>query len=430
MPGTASSLPMRLAVLPFRQLAPDPETEFLTFSLADAIASSLSGLESLIVRSPIAAARFASDVPDLAAIGAALDVSLVLVGAVLRAGDRVRVSAQLVEAPRGTLLWTTTAETSLDDMFRVLDGLVRRIVESLALPLTVREARGLDHDVPGERPRLRAVFAGEPAGTLSGDMAAGARSLSGVGPRRSAVCPGVGAARTDLPDDGEIRGGCRSAAGAARGRIVPSRAGHQSRAVARALSVCAARNGDRPIAVEAFVRLLDRARERRADPQLFAGLVQACRYVGLLEASRAAHERARRLDPTIKTSVAYTSAIVGDYARAADEARENDDPFEGIALALAGRTEDAIGMLLDLQRRYGSNQVWAAYIDLMQAFTRGTTEDDRGSGGRVSAPPVWRSGRTVLHLRRARSSPRAGARARGPATNRRRGLLLSRRTRW
>src|SRR4029077_18463232 len=78
-----------------------------------------------------------------------LDVSLVLVGAVLRAGDRIRVSAQLVEAPRGTLLWTTTAETSFDEMFRVLDGLVRRIVESLARPLTVREARGLDHEMPG-----------------------------------------------------------------------------------------------------------------------------------------------------------------------------------------------------------------------------------------------------------------------------------------
>ena len=140
---TAAPRPTRLAVLPFRQLAPDPGTEFLTFSLADAIASSLSGLESLTVRSPIAAARFASDVPDLGAIGAALDVSLVLVGAVLRAGDRVRVSAQLVEAPRGTLVWTTTAETSFDEMFRVLDGLVRRIVESLARPLTVREARAL-----------------------------------------------------------------------------------------------------------------------------------------------------------------------------------------------------------------------------------------------------------------------------------------------
>jgi DNA-binding winged helix-turn-helix (wHTH) protein len=144
-----SSLPMGLAVLPFRQLTADPDTEFLGFSLADAIASSLSGLESLVVRSTIATARFASEVPDLAAMATALDVTLVLAGAVLRAGDRVRVSAQLVDAPTGTLLWTTTAEAPLDGMFHVLDGLVRRIVESLALPLTVREARELNGDVPG-----------------------------------------------------------------------------------------------------------------------------------------------------------------------------------------------------------------------------------------------------------------------------------------
>src|SRR5262245_49448906 len=127
--------------------------------------------------------------------------------------------------------------------------------------------------------------------------------------------------------------------------------------------------------VEAFVRLLDRARERRADPQLFGGLVQACRYVGLLEASRAAHERARRLDPTIRTSIAYTSAVVGDYVLAAEEARDNDDPFYGIALALAGRTDEAIAPLLDLQDRYGSNQVWSAYIAMILAMTRGTTAE-------------------------------------------------------
>jgi tetratricopeptide (TPR) repeat protein len=123
--------------------------------------------------------------------------------------------------------------------------------------------------------------------------------------------------------------------------------------------------------VEAFVRLLDRARERRADPQLFAGLVQACRYVGLLDESRAAHDRARRLDPTIKTSVAYTSGIVGDYARAATDARDNDDPLEGIALAMAGQAADATGMLLDMRQRYGSNRVWAAFIDVNLAVAGG-----------------------------------------------------------
>jgi DNA-binding winged helix-turn-helix (wHTH) protein/tetratricopeptide (TPR) repeat protein len=373
-PSTVVSRLMRLAVVPFRQLVPDPETEFLTFSLADAIASALSGLESLVVRSPIAAARFVSDVPDLAAMSAALDVSLALVGSVLRAGDRVRVSAQLVEVPRGTLLWTTTAETSLDGLFRVLDGLVRRIVESLALPLTVNEARLLEHDVPGNGHAFELYLRANRLGRYP-DTWPQARDLYlesvRADPRYAPSWARLG--RT-------YRMMAKYAADADPQLVQLAEASFR-----RALSV----NPELSLAhylyaqlemetgrsVDAFVRLLDRARERRADPQLFGGLVQACRYVGLLEASRAAHERARRLDPTIRTSIAYTSAVVGDYVRAAEEARDNDDPFEAIALALAGQTSDAIGMLRDLQGRYGTNQVWATYIAVIMAATRGSTEE-------------------------------------------------------
>jgi eukaryotic-like serine/threonine-protein kinase len=63
-PAVARAL-TRLVVLPFRVLRPDPETDFLAFSLPDAIATSLSGIGSLVVRSSATAARFAGDAPDL-----------------------------------------------------------------------------------------------------------------------------------------------------------------------------------------------------------------------------------------------------------------------------------------------------------------------------------------------------------------------------
>src|SRR5205085_1239928 len=66
----------RLIVLPFRILRPDPETDFLAFSLPDAITSSLSGLDSLIVRSSVAAGRFASDTPDLRVIASEAGVDV------------------------------------------------------------------------------------------------------------------------------------------------------------------------------------------------------------------------------------------------------------------------------------------------------------------------------------------------------------------
>ena len=66
---------------------------------------------------------------------------------------------------------------------------------------------------------------------------------------------------------------------------------------------------------DAMVRLLTRARSRRSDPELFAGLVTTCRYCGLLDESIAAYEQVCRLDPATRTSVAYTYYVRGDYAR-------------------------------------------------------------------------------------------------------------------
>jgi tetratricopeptide (TPR) repeat protein len=65
----------------------------------------------------------------------------------------------------------------------------------------------------------------------------------------------------------------------------------------------------------AVARLLAHAKVNRNDALLFAGLVHACRYAGLVEASLAAHAEARRLDPTVLTSVEYTYAQAGDAER-------------------------------------------------------------------------------------------------------------------
>src|SRR5262249_38918632 len=68
----------RLVVLPFRVLRPDPETDFLAFSLPDAIATSLSGIQSLVLRSNAVAARFTGDAPDLKMLAADADVDRVV----------------------------------------------------------------------------------------------------------------------------------------------------------------------------------------------------------------------------------------------------------------------------------------------------------------------------------------------------------------
>ena len=129
-------------------LRSDPETDFLAFSLPDAIAASLAGLSSLVVRSSLAAARFAGAVLDLREIAKEIDVDTVLTGALLRAGTQLRLTTQLVEAPSGTLIWSKASQVELRDIFQLQDTLMSGVVESLALPLTAGERLQLAHDAP------------------------------------------------------------------------------------------------------------------------------------------------------------------------------------------------------------------------------------------------------------------------------------------
>ena len=111
----------RLIVLPLRVLRPDPETDFLAFSLPDAIASSLSALDALVVHSSVVAAKFSVEAPDLEQIAAQADVDIVLVGTLLRAGQGLRVSLQLLEAPSGTVVWSQQTQVSMGDLFQLQD---------------------------------------------------------------------------------------------------------------------------------------------------------------------------------------------------------------------------------------------------------------------------------------------------------------------
>jgi TolB-like protein len=101
----------RLIVLPFRMLRPDSETEFLAFSLPDALTSALGGLQSLVVRSSMTAARFAGDSIAPRQIGVEADVDAIVTGTLLRSGSEIASSTQLTAATTGALLWSQAAQT-------------------------------------------------------------------------------------------------------------------------------------------------------------------------------------------------------------------------------------------------------------------------------------------------------------------------------
>jgi TolB-like protein len=329
----------RLMVLPFRLLRPDAEIDFLAFSLADAVTNSLSPLQSLVVRSTLAAARFASDAPDLRTIASEANVDVVLSGTLLRAGETLRVSAQLLEAPAGTVLWSHTAQVTLGDIFQLQDALARQIVESLALPLSGREHRALGHDVPSSAKAyefyLRANLLSHDSGSWEVARDLYLQCLQ-ADPQYAPAWARLGRLHHVI---GKYRGTSedysRSEGALNRALELNPDLSIADRFYAQ-LEV-----GDFGRAQEAMIRLVRRASSRGSDPELFAALVPACRYCGLLHQSRAAYERATRLDPNIRTSVQHTFFMLGEYLRAATEAERTWGPGSiwSLSLACAGHPD-------------------------------------------------------------------------------------------
>ena len=347
--SVASPSPVaRLVVLPFRVLRPDPETDFLAFSLPEAITTSLSGLESLIVRSSAAASRFAADASDLQRIATEADVDVVLSGSLLRAGGDIRVSTQLTEVPAGTLVWSHVSQMALGDIFQVQDELARRIVESLKVPLTAREHHGLKRDVPSNAKAYECYLRGN---QLSHDAKqwAVARDLY-------LHCiqddPGYAPAWAKLGRMYHVMGKYLDTGAAdhfARAEAAFNRALELNPDLPIAHKLYAQLDVDLGRAPRAMERLLGRARS--ADSEIFAGLVSACRYCGLLEASVTADARARRLEPRIRTSVMHSFFLRGDYARVAASKLE-DVPYIGaLSLSALDRNDEAVAALTELEAR-------------------------------------------------------------------------------
>ena len=96
---------------------------------------------------------------------------------------------------------------------------------------------------------------------------------------------------------------------------------------------------------EALVKLLGQAQRHPSDPHLLAGLVQACRYCGLVDASIAAHEHVRRLDRSMPTAVVHTYWLKGDFERALELGRGSTEGFDGLMLSMMGREDEAIASL-------------------------------------------------------------------------------------
>ena len=124
-----------IAVLPFVNMSDDPGSEFFSDGIADELLNLLARIPELRVISRSSAFSFKGQNLEIPEIARRLNVAHVLEGSVRRAGDRVRITAQLIEADTDSHLWTETYDRTLDDIFAIQDEIASRVVDELRVTL-------------------------------------------------------------------------------------------------------------------------------------------------------------------------------------------------------------------------------------------------------------------------------------------------------
>jgi serine/threonine-protein kinase len=125
-----------IAVLPFSNMSADKENEYFSDGLAEEILNSLARIPGLKVTARTSSFAFRGKEQDIRGIADALDVKTILEGSVRRAGNRVRVTAQLVNAADGYHLWSERYDRELTDVFAVQDEIAAAIAAALKLKLS------------------------------------------------------------------------------------------------------------------------------------------------------------------------------------------------------------------------------------------------------------------------------------------------------
>lgn len=139
----ATSKPRSLAILPFRQLTAAEGDDYLGLGLADAVTARLSNLSQLIVRPTSSVLKYAGPTVDARSAGHDLGVEALLDGSVQQAGDRIRLTVQLISVNDGRILWAGTFDESSAGLFTLEDSISERVAQTLALQLAGEEKQEL-----------------------------------------------------------------------------------------------------------------------------------------------------------------------------------------------------------------------------------------------------------------------------------------------
>jgi TolB-like protein len=132
-----------IAVLPFANVSGDVSQEFFSDGMTDEIIAALAKVPSLQIVARTSAFQFKGERNDMRAIGQALNARYLIDGAVRRAGNRVRITAQLVQADNGVGVWTDTYDRELTDVFAIQEDIAQAIAGALRVPLGLSQGANL-----------------------------------------------------------------------------------------------------------------------------------------------------------------------------------------------------------------------------------------------------------------------------------------------
>jgi TolB-like protein/lipopolysaccharide biosynthesis regulator YciM len=131
-----------IAILPFDNMSGDPEQRYFSDGITEDIITELSRLQSLFVIARNSSFQYRDKAVDVRQVGSGLGVRYVVEGSVRKLGNRLRITAQLIEAPTGNHLWSERYDRGIDELFEVQDEVTRTIVATLIGRVEDAEIKG------------------------------------------------------------------------------------------------------------------------------------------------------------------------------------------------------------------------------------------------------------------------------------------------
>jgi DNA-binding winged helix-turn-helix (wHTH) protein/TolB-like protein len=142
--------PRRLAILPFRNVKHDASTDFLGYSLADAIITKLGYVQALRVRPSYAIEKYRDQAVEISKVASDLNVDTLLTGNFIQDGDDLRITCQLIDVKTQNILWKGAFELRSQKLLTLQDQVVEQIIHGLELNLSSSEAARLKLDEPAD----------------------------------------------------------------------------------------------------------------------------------------------------------------------------------------------------------------------------------------------------------------------------------------